>query len=214
MIEPGFDTARLLLRLRQEGITHGGVMRAVEKVHRAEYIDEPALKPLAGGDTLLPIACGQVIPRPSTAGRMLQALDMPQEPGARMLLLGIEAGYLAALAAEMGAVVHAVERYLTLIGAARNRFERLGIRPAALHHGDPAAGLPGSGPFDCILIPAAVREIPACLLQQLAPGGALVAAEAGDRTQNLLKVDAGGGAVRAALADTLPPFLHGRAHTL
>jgi protein-L-isoaspartate(D-aspartate) O-methyltransferase len=214
LIEPGFDTARLLLRLRQEGITHSGVLRAVEKVDRADFVDDPAHKVLAAQDTLLPIPCGQVIPRPSTAGRLLQALELPEIAGARLLLIGIEAGYMAALAADMGAVVFALDRYRTLAEGARQRFARLGRWSIAVHQGDPAAGLPEVAPFDRILVQAALTEIPPALRQQLASGGIVVAAETGKDAQCVIRIKSDGAVYRSPLGDVLAPFLQGQAQAL
>ena len=214
MSSTGFDTARLLLHLRQEGITHGGVLRAVEKTDRADFVDDPAYKALAAQDTLLPIACGQVIPRPTTAARLLQALDLPQKMDTRLLLVGIDAGYLAALAAEMGALVFALDRYRTLVEAARTRLERLGCGSVSVHQGDPAVGLAEAAPFDRILVQAVLTEVPTALTQQLASGGVLVAAEANGNAHDLIRMDSEGAVSRFPLGDVLPPFLPGQALAL
>ena len=49
LITDPFRAARLVLRLRQEGVTDDGVLRAMETVDRGAFVDDPALKDLACG---------------------------------------------------------------------------------------------------------------------------------------------------------------------
>jgi protein-L-isoaspartate(D-aspartate) O-methyltransferase len=43
-----------------------------------------------------------------------------------------------------------------------------------MKHGDGWQGWSSKAPFDCIIVTAAPHEVPAALLEQLAPGGRLV----------------------------------------
>ena len=54
-------------------------------------------------------------------------------------------------------------------------FRELGYRNIDARHSDGVLGLPERAPFDAILVAAAPEAIPQALLQQLAPGGRLVA---------------------------------------
>ena len=74
-----FRAARLVLRLRQDGVTDDGVLRAMETVDRGAFVEAADLKALAFADCALPIPCGQVIPRPTVTGHLLQALDLGRQ---------------------------------------------------------------------------------------------------------------------------------------
>ena len=53
-----FRAARLVLRLRQEGVTDDAVLGAMETIDRGAFVDDPELKQLAFADCALPIPCG------------------------------------------------------------------------------------------------------------------------------------------------------------
>jgi protein-L-isoaspartate(D-aspartate) O-methyltransferase len=51
----------------------------------------------------------------------------------------------------------------------------MGISKLRLLHGDGARGIPDVAPFDGIVLAAAGASVPEALLEQLAPGGRLIA---------------------------------------
>jgi protein-L-isoaspartate(D-aspartate) O-methyltransferase len=65
---------------------------------------------------------------------------------------------------------------------------RLGYKNVNVRLGDGYAGWPEQAPFDRIILTAAPPKIPQALLDQLKPGGRLVAPE-GDRYQELVVID-------------------------
>lgn len=84
--------------------------------------------------------------------------------------LGYSAALLAGLAREVVAIEDTSERAQAMAG----RFADLGLTRASAREGDLAKGLPGSGPFDVILINGAVETGLDELFEQLADGGRLV----------------------------------------
>ena len=94
---------RLLFALRSKGVTDKRVLTAMETIDRAAFVDDPELAPLAFEDAMLPIPCGQVILRPAATGHLLQALALPEDGSARVLLVGFGSGYTAALLASLAA---------------------------------------------------------------------------------------------------------------
>jgi protein-L-isoaspartate(D-aspartate) O-methyltransferase len=214
LIADPFRAARLVLHLRQEGITDDAVLKAMETIDRGAFVDGPGLHKLAFEDCVLPIPCGQIVPRPAVTGQLLQALQIRQVREARILLVGVGSGYTAALAAQLGADVFAMDRYRRLCDAARRRMLDLGLGNVAVRHGDGLFGWPERGPYDRILLTGAIEDVPDALLQQLVKGGVLIAPIQTAGAQHLLRVGADGTQERLAIARPLPPLMDGASKAL
>ncbi|MFN3500181.1 MAG: protein-L-isoaspartate O-methyltransferase family protein [Pannonibacter indicus] len=210
-----FQAARLVLHLRQQGVTDPDVLAAMETLDRAAFVEDPALAPLAFEDAVLPIPCGQVILRPSLTGHLVQALGLKPSSKARVLLVGFGAGYMAALLARLAGDVVAVERYRRLVDDGRARMARLGIENVTLLHGDGLESLAGQGPFNAIVLAGRVTDLPADLASQLAPGGVL-AAPIGppDGPAHLVRITAEGETRHVPLFQSVPSLAPGRAQVL
>jgi protein-L-isoaspartate O-methyltransferase len=111
---------------------------------------------------------------PSLMARMLEALDVSD--GMRVLEIGTGTGYNAALLAHRlgNANVVSIDIDPGLVETARQRLAGLGHHPTLLV-GDGAAGAAEHDPFDRIVATAAVPEIPLAWIDQLIPGGMLLA---------------------------------------
>ncbi len=214
LIADPFRAARLVLHLRQEGVTDTGVLEAMETIDRTAFTDDPALARLAFEDCLLPIPCGQVILRPAVTGHLLQALSLDAKREARVLVVGFGSGYSSALAAQLSASVHAVERFRSLAEAGRARCERLTLGNIQIRHEDGFFGWPEQGPFDRILLTGSVTEVPEMLVDQLARDGLLVAPVTDGKTMSILRLRSDGLRERRPLFDALPPLVEGRAKVL
>ena len=68
---------------------------------------------------------------------------------------------------------------------AKETLKRLGIKNVIVHTGDGSLGWPEAAPYDRIIVTAAAPHVPSALLQQLGPGGILVA-PIGDRMEQVL----------------------------
>ena len=163
---------RLIERLREKGICSVKVLEAMRMLPRHLFVDE-ALATRAYEDTALPIGHKQTISQPYIVARMTEALiagGIPQ----KVLEIGTGSGYQAALLAKMVARVYSVERIKPLYQQARKLLISLGVRNVQCKLSDGSWGWPGYAPYDAIIVTAAAPEIPASLLDQLAPGGRLV----------------------------------------
>ncbi|AIQ93781.1 MULTISPECIES: protein-L-isoaspartate O-methyltransferase [Methylobacterium] len=125
------------------------------------YIDQTLSLGEAGGET-------RCMPAPMVVARMIQALRI--RPGVAALDVATGTGYAAAVMAQLGAQVTALESVPDLAEAARTR---LGAS-AQVIEGPIAAGAPKQGPFDVILINGRVEVRPQALLNQLKDDGRLV----------------------------------------
>ncbi|WGD31484.1 protein-L-isoaspartate(D-aspartate) O-methyltransferase [Ancylobacter sp. WKF20] len=184
--DEALERAQLLLALRQRGIRDRAVMSALERVPRERFV-EAGLRPLAWADQALPIDCGQTISQPAVVALMAQALDLA--PGHRVLEVGTGSGYAAAILGHIVREVVSVERFRTLADAAARRLDSLGLSNVEVAIADGMRGYGARAPYDRILLSAAVEEIPAAILEQLAPEGVLVAPVGPpDDTQILLRL--------------------------
>ncbi|GAA2255574.1 hypothetical protein GCM10010430_44230 [Kitasatospora cystarginea] len=104
---------------------------------------------------------------------LLQPLALRR--GARVLEAGTGAGTVAALLCEITGQeqVTGIEVDPFLARAARERLAAAGYRPRLLT-GDALAGCPREE-FDAIVLSFSVRSVPVALLEQMAPGGSMVA---------------------------------------
>jgi protein-L-isoaspartate(D-aspartate) O-methyltransferase len=108
----------------------------------------------------------------------------------RVLDVGTGSGYHAALLARLAAEVYSIERHAALSGRAALALEAAGVGNVTLAVGDGSLGLPAHAPYDAINVAAAARRrIPPALIEQLAPGGRLVAPveERGEQRLALLR---------------------------
>lgn len=162
---------RLILHLRQQGVTDPKVLAAMESIDRAVFVHEKFLDQ-AWEDQALPIDCAQTISQPYIVGLMTQALDV--QPRHRVLEIGTGSGYQAAVLSRLARYVYSVERYRSLLTEAEARLKELKIDNVITQHGDGGLGWPQQAPFDRIMVTAAAPGEPTELLHQLKPGGILV----------------------------------------
>jgi protein-L-isoaspartate(D-aspartate) O-methyltransferase len=214
LIADPFRAARLLLHLRQEGVTDPRVLTAMETIDRAAFVDDPDLAPLAFEDAMLPIPCGQVILRPAATGHLLQALALPEDGTARVLQVGFGSGYSAALLSSLSAEVCALDRYGRLVREGAARLVRLGIGNVTVRQEDGLQGWPEPRLFDRILLAGSVSEVPEAVLAQLAPGGRLAAVVAGAAGRAILSLTAEGEATRSPFFQQVPVLTEGLAAVL
>jgi protein-L-isoaspartate(D-aspartate) O-methyltransferase len=178
---------RLIQRLMDQGITHFEVLEAIRSVPRHLFVDE-ALAHRSYEDTALPIGYGQTLSQPYMVAKMSE-LALAHGRPAKVLELGSGSGYQTAILAALVGEICAVERIKPLLERARRQLRMLKIRNVRLRHGDGLEGWSSEAPFDLILGAAAPEQIPAALLEQLAPGGRLIL-PVGGRRQTLTIVTA------------------------
>ena len=138
-------------------------------------------------DMPVPIACGQTISQPSVVGLMTQALQV--NPRDKVLEIGTGSGYQAAILSHLARRVYTVDRYKSLMTAAREIFTQLDITNLTAFTADGSHGLPEQAPFDRILVTAAAEDPPGPLLAQLKIGGIMVLPVGqSDSVQQLIRV--------------------------
>jgi protein-L-isoaspartate(D-aspartate) O-methyltransferase len=176
---------KLVEQVRLKGVEDLAVLRAISEVPRHLFVP-PALLASAYEDTSLPIGNGQTISQPSTHARAVAALALTGRE--RVLEVGTGSGYQTALLAQCASTVFTVERVAALADAARRAIANAGIGNVSFLVGDGTLGWRAYAPFDAILVAAASPDVPAPLLEQLAPGGRLVIPIGDERAQTLTLV--------------------------
>ncbi len=189
---------KLVAELRKKGISDEEVLNAIDKVPRHIFMD-PAFLIHAYVDKAFPISSGQTISQPYTVAMQTSLLQVKKRD--KILEIGTGSGYQAAILAEMGAKVYTVERFRELYLKAQQTLASLNY-PADFFYGDGYEGKPQYGPFDGIIITAAIKEIPETLLKQLRVGGKLVA-PVGDNDFQVMTL------VRRDSEDTFTTTTHG-----
>jgi len=164
--------ARMVQRLRENGIRDERVLAAMASVPRHLFVEE-ALASRAYEDTALPIGFSQTISQPFVVARMVE-LVLQKEKTGTVLEVGTGCGYQAAVLAKLFPEAYSVERIKALLERARANLLPLRLKNLRLVHGDGYAGLEGAAPFQAIVVAAASRQVPQVLLRQLAPGGRMV----------------------------------------
>ena len=179
----GYRT-RLVETLQQKGIRDLAVLRAIGTVPRHLFVPE-SVRHRSYEDVALPIGGGQTISQPWVQARYLELAALTGRE--RVLEVGAGSGYQTALLAQLADAVFAVERIPALAQGAREALEAAGIRNVTVLVGDGTLGWRPFAPYDAILVAAASPEIPAPLVEQLAPTGRLVI-PLGDRDNQVLTV--------------------------
>ena len=170
--QPPPEKMMFQLTLRRRGISDQTVLRTMEEVPRELFV-EASDRDGAYRDSALPIACGQTISQPFVVAYMTEQLQLRKQH--RVLEIGAGSGYQAAVLSKLAREVLTVERYRKLADAARARLEKLACHNVEVMLGD-GLNLPDNiGPFDRIIVTAAVEQIPENLVQRLEVGGILIA---------------------------------------
>jgi protein-L-isoaspartate(D-aspartate) O-methyltransferase len=180
------DRARMVERqLRRRGIHDERVLAAMAEVPRELFVPESERR-RAYRDGALRIGEGQTISQPWIVACMAQLLDLHGEE--TVLEVGTGSGYAAAVLSRMCARVVTIERYESLAQVAAQTLAELGYDNVEVRVGDGARGAPDRAPFGGISVTAtAAEEPPKALLDQLAPGAALVCPVARGRREHLMR---------------------------
>ena len=187
--------SRLVEVLRRKGVRDLSVLRAVQIVPRHLFVPE-SVRHRAYDDTALPIGSGQTISQPYVQARYLELIGLTGRE--KVLEIGTGSGYQTALLALLASMVFSVERVSHLAQSARTALANSGIRNVTVFVGDGTLGWRSFAPYDAILVSAASPEIPAPLVEQLAPGGRMVI-PLGDRaSQTLTLVERNDAGIRAS----------------
>lgn len=177
--------AGFVLSLRSRGVLHTRTLKAIETIPRSLFA--PSRHAAAAyADRALPIACGQSLESPLHVATVIDALGVGDLDV--VLEIGTGTGYATAVLARLSRRVVSIDRWRTLVENAERRLATLGgCANATIVFGDGAAGRSEQGPFERILVSAAVLSPPSALFNQLKPGGVMIAPIGDARGQRLTR---------------------------
>jgi protein-L-isoaspartate(D-aspartate) O-methyltransferase len=202
--------ARMLDRLKEQGIKDPMVLAAMNTVPRHPFLEE-SIQQRAYDDTPLPIGQGQTISSPYIVARSCE-LACRGQMLERVLEIGGGCGYQAAVLSKLAKEVLSLERIAKLVGRARLTLRELRINNVLIKNVDGSLGYRAAAPYDAIVVAAAMPYIPEELKHQLKPGGRLVAPVGAGELQRLIVVEAeleGGFKERELEAVKFVPLLSG-----
>ncbi len=163
---------RLVMLLRNAGITDTSVLAAMERVPR-DFFVPAAMADQSYDDIALPIGRGQTISQPLVVATMTEALKLDDR--CKVLEVGTGSGYQSCVLAHLCRRVYTIERHKSLLIEALKMFDELKLHNITAIAGDGMKGWPEQAPFDRIIVTAAAQgDPPSALLDQLKIGGIMV----------------------------------------
>lgn len=206
--------ARMVARLREEGIRDETVLAAMNAVPRHIFVEE-SLASRAYENTPLPIGHGQTISQPWVVARMTE-LARQGKHLQNVLEIGSGSGYQTAVLALVADHVYTVERIGALVAKARRHLRELKLTNVAIKHGDGSAAMEEPLQFDAVVVTAGTSVLPEALLAHLNIGGRMVvplATEGKSDTQRLTVIERTAGGFKEQTLDAVRfvPLLPGMA---
>jgi len=169
-----------------EGIS-ANVLEAMGQAKRHLFIPEQ-YRFIAYADRPVPIGHGQTISQPYIVAVMTDLAKL--KPNHTVLEIGTGSGYQAAILASLVRKVCTIEIIRPLGEAAAKLLKELGFDNVSVRVGDGYQGWQECGPFDAIIVTAALGHVPPPLIEQLKTGGRLVMpVGAANATQQLSVVE-------------------------
>lgn len=162
----------LVAAARRAGVDDTRVLDALAAVSRERFVPASQRR-FAQEDRPIRTSRDQTTSQPSLIAVMVAALGLTGQE--RVLEVGTGPGYQAAILGHLAAEVYSIERFAELAAQARDNLAAAGVDNVWVAAGDGTRGWPEHAPFEAMIIAAATPEIPPELVEQLAPGGRVVA---------------------------------------
>ena len=171
-------------------LTTDTIIHAFKKIDRKDFVPSTYLSE-AYGDYPIPIGDdGQTISQPTTVAIMLELLGA--QKGEKVLDVGSGSGFTTAILADIvgdtGRVI-GVEIVPQLVTFGQANLRKYHLPHATIQEAMDILGLPSEAPFNRILVSASAKELPQPLVNQLNPGGVMVASVGSEiwRVEKLLQ---------------------------
>lgn len=198
-------------QIEERGVRNPDVLRVMRSVPRHLFMPEN-VRGLAYGDYPVRVGYGQTISQPYIVGFMTELLAAGRTH--TVLEIGTGSGYQAAVLSRLARRVYSIEIVPELARSAAATLKRLGYDNVTVRLGDGYQGWPEQAPFDRVILTAAPPQVPQELIDQLKPGGRLVAPEGSSAFgQQLVVIDknADGKVTRKAVLPVMfVPMVRGR----
>ena len=173
----------LVRSLRRE-IKDGRVLQAFGSVPREHFVPEQ-LRRHAYDDRAIPIGRDQTISQPLMVAIMTQALRLNGDE--KVLEVGTESGYQAALLSKLARSVVRVDVLRCLSQAASSRVAEVSDATVVVYQDPESVERPGTAEERAIIVTAGAPRVPRTLLDQLSMNGRLVVPVGDRKVQQLVR---------------------------
>tara|TARA_Y100001970_G_scaffold127091_1_gene157048 strand:- start:2285 stop:2911 length:627 start_codon:yes stop_codon:yes gene_type:complete len=175
---------RLILELRESGISDSNILSAIEKIPREKFIPEN-FRNQAYDNIALPIGDSQTISQPFVVAKMTQLLEVNSKH--KILEIGTGSGYQSAVLSKLVRRVYTIERIKSLLNKAENIFQELNISNIVSKYADGNLGWEEQITFDRIIITAATPFLSKEIESQIHEGGIIVSPMIKENKQVIVK---------------------------
>ena len=163
---------RLILELRESGISDTHVLSAIEKTPREIFIPDN-FRNQAYENIALPIGDNQTISQPYIVALMTQSLELQKKH--KVLEIGTGSGYQSSILSLLARRVYTIERIKSLLVKAETNFKELKLTNIVIKHDDGNLGWKEQIPFDRIIFTEAINEISNNFFDHIDENGIIVA---------------------------------------
>lgn len=159
-------------QIHTAGVVDECLLESFRCVPREAFLPEK-LRGVAYVDESLAMGKGRYLLEPRVHGKMLEAARLCPEDV--VLDIGVGTGYSSAILAPLVMTVVALDDSKRYLDKAARLWEKLGVCNVVAIERDMTRGTPEHAPFTLIVVNGAVSRVPQELVDQLSPGGRLVA---------------------------------------
>jgi protein-L-isoaspartate(D-aspartate) O-methyltransferase len=163
---------RLILELREAGISDAKVLSTIETTPREIFIPD-SFRNQAYENIAVPIGDDQTISQPYIVALMTQSLELNKNH--KVLEIGTGSGYQCAILSKLVRRVYTIERIKSLLIKAESKFKKLELTNIVTKFGDGNLGWKEQVPFDRIIFTAATKEISNFFFNHITENGIIIA---------------------------------------
>ena len=175
---------RLILELRESGISNSQVLSALETIPREKFIPDN-YRNQAYENIALPIGENQTISQPYVVAKMTELLEVKNNH--KVLEIGTGSGYQCAILSKLARRIYTIERIKNLHEKACKIFEELKLANIVSKYEDGNNGWIEQIPFDRIIFTAATENITERIFSHIKEGGIIVCPIIRDNKQVIIK---------------------------
>ena len=162
---------RLILELRESGISDSNVLSALELVPREKFVSEN-YRNQAYENIALPISDNQTISQPYVVAKMTELLEVKKNH--KVLEIGTGSGYQCAILSKLARRVYTIERIKNLHQKSNKLFEELKLTNIVSKYDNGNNGWIEQIPFDRIIFTAATEKITSNIFSHIKENGIIV----------------------------------------
>ena len=175
---------RLILELREMGISNSEVLSALENIPREKFIPDN-YRNQAYENIALPIGENQTISQPYVVAKMTELLEVKNNH--KVLEIGTGSGYQCAILSKLARRIYTIERIKKLHENSCKIFEELKLTNIVSKYDDGNNGWIEQIPFDRIIFTAATENITERIFSHIKENGIIVCPIIRDNRQVIIK---------------------------